>query len=50
MLRKQTPKLDQAIDNIVRRDAELRSVDAAIEVARRHVEQAQQAAANGGVA
>jgi hypothetical protein len=31
-------RLDQAIDNIVRRDAELRSIDAAIEVARRHVE------------
>jgi hypothetical protein len=36
-------RLDQAIENIVRRDAELRSVDAAIEVARRHVEQAQAA-------
>jgi hypothetical protein len=36
-------RLDQAIDNIVRRDAELRSIDAAIEVARRHVEQAQAA-------
>jgi hypothetical protein len=36
-------RLDQAIDNIVRRDAELRSIDAAIEVASRHVEQAQAA-------
>src|SRR5260370_30283160 len=36
-------RLDQAIDNIVRRDAELPSIDAAIEVAPRHVEQAQAA-------
>jgi hypothetical protein len=36
-------RLDQAIDNIVRRDTELRSIDAAIEVASRHVEQAQAA-------
>jgi hypothetical protein len=38
-------RLDAAIENIVRRDAELRSVDAAIEVAKRHVEEARQAEA-----